>query len=54
MPCFNTYRKGLQLFVIYTRDGHAKGLLWAGSAHAALGRAERIAGSGASVEYAGV
>ena len=54
MPCFNTFRKGLTLFVIYTRDGHAKGFIWAGTSHAALGRADRIAGSGSFVEYAGV
>lgn len=52
MPLFNQYRKGLTLFVIYTRDGHPKGMLWAGSRHAALGRAPRIAGAGAMVEFA--
>jgi hypothetical protein len=49
MQLYNTYRKGLQLFAMFTRDGHPKGLIWAGSAEAALGRAERIAGSGATV-----
>lgn len=49
MQLFNVYRKGLQLFILYTRDGHPKGMLWAGSSEAALGRAERIAGSGATV-----
>ena len=53
MHAFNTYRKGLQLFVLLTRDGHEKGYLWAGSAHAANGRAQNLIGSGATVAYAG-
>lgn len=53
MPLFNQYRKGLALFVIYTRDGHPVGMLWAGSRHAALGRAQRLAGVGASADFAG-
>jgi len=52
MPLFNAYRRGLQLFVMCTRDGHLKGLIWAGSAEAAKGRAEHIAGSGATVAHA--
>ncbi len=53
MPLFNQYRKGLTLFVIYTRDGHPRGFLWAGSRTAALGRAPSLAGSGATAEFAG-
>ena len=45
LPLFNTYRKGLQLFVLYTRDRHPKGMIWAGSAEAARGRANSIVGS---------
>lgn len=45
LPLFNMYRKGLQLFVLYTRDRHPKGMIWAGSAEAARGRANSIAGS---------
>ena len=52
MPLFNSVRKGLQLFVIYTRDGHPVGMLWAGSAEAAKGRADRLGGSGSTVERA--
>ena len=50
---FNAYRKGLQLFVLLTRDGHEKGYLWAGSSHAANGRAQSLIGSGATVTHAG-
>ena len=50
---FNGYRKGLQLFILFSRDGHEKGYLWAGSAHAANGRAQALIGDGASVEHAG-
>ena len=45
LPLFNMYRKGLQLFVLYTRDNHPKGMIWAGSAEAARGRANTIVGS---------
>ena len=45
LPLFNMYRKGLQLFVLYTRDRHPKGMIWAGSAEAARGRANTIVGS---------
>lgn len=45
LPLFNMYRKGLQLFVLYTRDRHPKGMIWAGSAEAARGRANSIVGS---------
>lgn len=45
LPLFNMYRKGLQLFVLYTRDNHPKGMIWAGSAEAARGRANSIVGS---------
>lgn len=49
LPLHNSYRPGLQLFVLRTRDHHAKGMLWAGSREAALTRAERICGMGASI-----
>jgi hypothetical protein len=52
MPLFNSFRKGLQLFVIYTRDGHPVGMLWAGSSEAAKGRADRLGGAGSTVERA--
>lgn len=50
---FNAYRKGLQLFILFSRDGHEKGYLWAGTAHAANGRAQTLVGCGATVEHAG-
>lgn len=53
MSLFNAYRKGLQLFIIRTRDGHPVGMLWAGSSEAAKGRADRLAGDGATVIRAG-
>jgi hypothetical protein len=52
LPLFNSYRKGLQLFVLHTRDGHAKGMIWAGSAEAARGRANSIVGSDSFVARA--
>lgn len=50
---FNAYRKGLQLFVLYDRNGKRHGYLYAGSSYAASNRAAHIIGAGASVEYAG-
>jgi len=52
LPMFNRYRKGLQLFVLHTRDGHPRGMIWAGSSEAAAGRANSIVGSGAYVARA--
>ena len=52
LPLFNMYRKGLQLFVLHTRDGHPRGMIWAGSSEAATGRANSIIGSGAFVARA--
>jgi hypothetical protein len=52
MSFFNAYRRGLTAFIIYDRNGHAKGYLWASSSFAANNRAQRLAGQGASVEYA--
>ena len=52
LPLFNMYRKGLQLFVLYTRDRHPKGMIWAGTAEAARGRANTIVGSDAFVARA--
>jgi hypothetical protein len=52
LPMFNMYRKGLQLFVLINRDGHPRGMIWAGSAEAAAGRANSIVGSGAFVARA--
>lgn len=49
---FNNFRHGLRPFVVFTRDGHAKGYLWSASPNVAHERAQRIAGKGAWCEYA--
>lgn len=45
---FNDPRRGLMAFVIRTRDGHAQGVLYAGTTQAAAKRAQAIAGNGAT------
>jgi hypothetical protein len=54
MQFFNQYRKGLRSFIIKTRDGHPVGYLWAQTRYAALNRAERLAGHGASADFYGI
>lgn len=54
MQFFNQYRRGLRSFIIKTRDGHPVGYLWAQSRLAALNRASRIAGHGASADFYGI
>lgn len=53
MTFFNSYRTGLRAFVIKTRDGHPIGYLWAQSRLAALNRAIRLAGDGATADFFG-
>ncbi len=52
MQFFNGYRNGLRAFVIKTRDGHPAGYLWAMTLESALNRAPRLAGDGATADYA--
>jgi len=49
---YNQYRKGLTAFAICSRDGHLQGYLWALTKEAAMNRAERYAGAGATADYA--
>jgi hypothetical protein len=53
MTFFNSYRRGLRAFVIKTRDGHPIGYLWAQSRLAAVTRAARLAGDGATADFFG-
>jgi hypothetical protein len=53
MTFFNSYRTGLRAFIIKTRDGHPIGYLWAQSRLAAINRAARLAGEGATAEFFG-
>lgn len=53
MIFYNQHRPNLSLFVIKTRDGHPCGYLWAQSRMAALNRALRLAGTGATADYYG-
>lgn len=52
MQFFNSYRRGLSAFLIKTRDGHPAGYLWAMTIESAKARAERLAGDGATADYA--
>lgn len=52
MQFFNGYRNGLRAFVIKTRDGHPAGYLWAMTLESALNRAPRLAGDGATADFA--
>jgi hypothetical protein len=52
MQFFNSYRTGLRAFLIKTRDGHPAGYLWAMTLESALNRAPRLAGDGATADYA--
>lgn len=53
MIFYNQHRPNLSLFIIKTRDGHPCGYLWAQSRMAALNRALRLAGVGATADYYG-
>lgn len=52
MQFFNGYRRGLRAFIIKNRDGHPAGYLWAMSIESAKARATRLAGDGATADYA--
>lgn len=52
MQFFNNYRNGLRAFIIKNRDGHPAGYLWAMSIESAKARAPRLAGDGATADFA--
>ena len=54
MHFYNGYRRGLRAFIIKNRDGHPQGYLWAMTMESAKARAPRLAGEGATADFANI
>lgn len=54
MHFYNGYRRGLRAFIIKNHDGHPQGYLWAMTMESAKARAPRLAGEGATADFANI